>query len=243
MSLDRSLLVILPPGYDDATETRYPVLYMHDGQSVFAAWRIDEIMKPLVAAGQMQTVIVVAIFNGGSQEARFSDYTPSRNSQFSRSGNADAYGRMIVEELKPIVDAEYRTLPGPENTAIGGTSLGGLVSMYLALKYPAVFGKAAVMSPSVWWDNQMIIREVKRVSSKPSVKLWLDVGTEEGANSIAQTKTLRDALIQKGWKRDFDLKYLEGKGGEHNEESFARRAPEMLKYLFPSVRNTGTPKH
>ena len=240
MSQERSMLVMLPPGYDEAKEKRYPVLYMHDGQSVFVNWRIDELTQPLFTNGQMQPIIIVAIFNGDSQEERFNDYTPTRDSRFAKSGNADAYGRMIVEELKPIIDAEYRTLPDQANTGIGGTSLGGLVSIYLALKYPATFGKAAVMSPSVWWDNQMIVREVKRINAKPPVKVWLDVGTEEGSRSIAETKALRDALLEKGWKRDSDLKYFEAKGAEHNEKAFARRAPEVLKYLFPAKPDAAT---
>jgi predicted alpha/beta superfamily hydrolase len=237
MKQERKILVMLPAEYDASPQTRYPVLYMHDGQSVFVNWRIDELMEPLFAANQMRPIIVVAIFNGDSQEARFSDYTPTRHSRYPKSGNADLYGRMIVEELKPIVDSEYRTASDQTNTGIGGTSLGGLVSLYLALKYPNVFGKAAVMSPSVWWDNQMILREVKKLNSKPAQKIWLDIGMEEGG-AIAATKALRDALLAKGWRSDFDLKYFEAKGAEHEEKAFARRAPDMLKYLFPPTTKT-----
>jgi predicted alpha/beta superfamily hydrolase len=232
MKQERKILVMLPAEYDASPQTKYPVLYMHDGQMIFVHWRIDELMEPLFAAHQLQPIIVVAIFNGDSQEERFSDYTPTRDSKFAKSGNADLYGRMIVEELKPIVDSEYRTASDQANTAIGGTSLGGLVSLYLALKYPNTFGKVAVMSPSVWWDKQMILREVKKLNTKPAQRIWLDIGTEEGSGYIAATKALRDALIAKGWKQDSDLKYFEAKGGEHDEKSFARRAPEMLKYLF-----------
>lgn len=241
MSQERKFLVMLPAEYDSSPQTRYPVLYMHDGQRVFVDWRIDELMAPLVAANQMQPIIVVAIFNGDSQEERFSDYTPTRDSKFAKSGNADLYGRMIVEELKAIMDSEFRTSPEPANTAIGGTSLGGLVSIYLALKYPNIFGKAAVMSPSVWWDNQMILREVKKLNSKPAQKIWLDIGTAEGNLSIAGTKALRDALMAKGWQSESDLKYFEAKGAEHDEKSFARRAPEMLKYLFRPTTKTAAP--
>lgn len=233
MKRERSMLVLLPPGYEEASEKRYPVLYMHDGQSVVVTWRLDDLVRPLFANGQIQPLIVVAIFNNQTQEGRFDDYTPTRDSKFGKSGNADLYGRMIVEELKPIIDTEYRTLSDPANTGIGGTSLGGLVSIYLALKYPTKFGKAAVMSPSIWWDNKMIISYVKRVTPKPTVKIWLDVGTRESPRSIPLAKELRDALLEKGWKSDVDLKYYEANGAEHAEEWFARRAPEVLKYLFP----------
>jgi predicted alpha/beta superfamily hydrolase len=233
MKRERSVLVLLPPGYEEASEKRYPVLYMHDGQGVVVTWRLDDLVRPLFANGQIQPVIVVAIFNNQTQEGRFDDYTPTRDSKFAKSGNADLYGRMIVEELKPIIDTEYRTLPDPANTGIGGTSLGGLVSLYLALKYPTKFGKAAVMSPSVWWDKKVIISNVKRVAAKPPIKIWLDIGARESPQSIAQVKELRDALLEKGWKSDVDLKYFEASGADHDEASFARRAPDVLKYLFP----------
>lgn len=229
---DRTMVVMLPPGYDDHPEKRYPVLYMHDGQQVFVVWRLDELAATLVAAGQATPIIIVAIYNGDTQESRFEDYTPTGLARAAKSGNADRYGRLIQEEIKPAIDKEFRTLPDPANTAIGGASLGGLVSMYLALKNPETFGKAVVMSPSVWWDDQVIVREVKKLSAKPALKIWLDVGTEEGGQRIAETKALRDALIKKGWQIDADLKYFEAKGAEHNDKAFARRAPEMLKFLF-----------
>lgn len=229
---DRTMVVMLPPGYDEHPEKRYPVLYMHDGQQVFVVWRLDELAKPLVAAGQATPIIIVAIYNGDTQESRFEDYTPTRLARAAKSGNAARYGRLIREEIKPAIDKEFRTLPDPANTAIGGASLGGLVSMYLALKNPETFGKAVVMSPSVWWDDQVIVREVKKLTAKPALKIWLDVGTEEGGQRIAETKALRDALIKKGWQIDSDLKYFEAKGAEHNDKAFARRAPEMLKFLF-----------
>ncbi len=240
MSQERSMLVMLPPGYDESAEKRYPVLYMHDGQSVSVNWRIDELAQPLFANRQIEPIIFVAIFNGDTQEERFSDYTPTRDSRFAKSGNADGYGRMIIRELKPIVDAEYRTLADQANTGIAGTSLGGLVSLYLALKYPATFGKVAVMSPSVWWDNRVIIRDVKSINSKPASRIWLDIGAQESSPSIADARLLRDALLAKGWKPDSDLRYFEAKGAEHSEKAFARRAPEVLKYLFPGQGSAPT---
>jgi len=230
---DHAMVVMLPPGYDDHPEKRYPVLYMHDGQQVFVVWRLDELGKTLVEAGQASPIIIVAIYNGDTQESRFEDYTPTHLARAAKSGNADRYGRLIREEIKPAIDKEFRTLPNPANTAIGGASLGGLVSIYLALKNPETFGKVAVMSPSVWWDDQVIVREVKKLSLKPSLRIWLDVGTEEGSQRIPETKALRDALIKKGWQIDSDLKYFEAKGAEHNDKAFARRSPEMLKFLFP----------
>jgi predicted alpha/beta superfamily hydrolase len=230
---DRNVFVWLPPDYNSETSRRYPVLYMHDGASVFFTWRIDEIAKPLVVSRQIEPLIIVMVSNGGTQDDRFDEYTPTRSAGFSSGGKADSYGRMLVEELKPFIDSEYRTLTDAANTGLGGTSLGGLVSLYLGLKHPTVFGRLAVMSPSVWWDNKLIVRQVKKLDSKPGMRIWLDIGTAEGAPSISDVKELRDVLVKKGWKLDSDLMYFEAKGAEHNEESFARRAGLMLKYLFP----------
>jgi predicted alpha/beta superfamily hydrolase len=98
------------------------------------------------------------VSNGGTQEDRFDEYTPTRPPSFKSGGKADSHGRMLVEEVKPLIDSEYRTLADAPNTGLGGTSLGGLVSLYLGLQHPSIFGKLAVMSPSIWWDNKLIVR-------------------------------------------------------------------------------------
>jgi predicted alpha/beta superfamily hydrolase len=231
----RRIFVWLPPGYDTETTRRYPVLYMHDGESVFFNWRIDEIAKPLITAGQIEPLIIVMIPNGGTQEDRFDDYTPTHPVGVTAGGKADAYGRMIVEELKPFIDSEFRTLADAPNTALGGSSLGGLASLYLGIKYPAVFGKLAAFSPSVWWDDRVLLRKVKALKAKPETRIWLDIGTAEGQQSVADAKDLRDALVKKGWALGTDLNYFEAKGAEHEEKAFALRAAPMLKFLFPAA--------
>lgn len=236
----RDIIVWLPPGYESESAKRYPVLYMHDGVSVFNKWHIDEIAKPLIASRQIEPLIIVMVSNGGSQNDRFDDYTPTRMSNLKSGGKADFYGQMLVEELKPLIDSQFRTLPDAPNTALGGTSLGGLVSLYLGLKHPTVFGKLAVMSPSVWWDGKLIVRKVKALSSKPSLRIWLDIGKGEGSRAIGEVKELRDALVKKGWVLDSDLMYFEDKRGTHDEESFKKRAEPMLKYLFLPTLNSGS---
>ncbi|HEX8707267.1 MAG TPA: alpha/beta hydrolase-fold protein [Pyrinomonadaceae bacterium] len=230
---NRQVAVWLPPGYDSEPSRRYPVLYMQDGGSVLVVWRMDEIAKPLILARQIEPLIIVMVSNGGTQDDRFDEYTPTRAVGFKSGGKADSYGRMLTEELKPFIDSEYRTLPDAAHTALGGTSLGGLVSLYLGLKYPTVFGRLAVMSPSVWWDNKMIVGKVKKLTPKPATRIWLDIGTGEGQRVVGEVKELRDALVKSGWVLNSDLMYFEAKGGEHNDESFVRRVEPMLKYLFP----------
>ena len=105
--------------------------------------------------------------------------------------------------------------------------------MYLGLEHPKVFGKLALMSPSVWWDDRMIIKKVKKLPAKQSSRIWLDIGANEGDKAVDGVKQLCDALTARGWAKNADLSCLEIKGAEHNEKAFAGRAGQVLKYLFP----------
>lgn len=239
LTKDRHVVVWLPPGYDSEPDKRYPVLYMHDGGSVVVNWRIDEIAKPLITSRQVEALIIVMVYNGGTQDDRFDEYTPTKTPNVRSGGKADAYGRMLVEELKPFIDSQYRTLTDPANTGLGGASLGGLVSLYLGLKYPNVFGKVSVMSPSVWWDRKLIVRDVKDLKAKPDLRIWLDIGTREGPRAVDDVKELRDALVKKGWVLNRNLVYFEAEGGAHTEDAFARRAEPMMKYLFAQQKTGG----
>jgi predicted alpha/beta superfamily hydrolase len=240
LSKERDIIVWLPPGYFDAESTkRYPVLYMHDGGAVFVLWRIDEIAKSLITSGQVEPLIIVMVYNGGTGEARFDEYTPTRPSGFRNGGKIDSYGRMLVEELKPFIDRELRTLPDAANTGLGGASLGAIASLHLGLIYPTVFGKLAVVSPSVWWDNKLMVRNVKALKSKPDLRIWLDIGTGEGPRVVDEARELRDAFVKQGWILNSDLMYFEAKGSAHNDKAFAQRAGQILKYLFPQRTNRG----
>ena len=233
MASTREIIVWLPPGYTTDTEKRYPVLYMHDGQNVYLEWRIDDIAKPLIAANQVKPLIIVMVANGGTAESRADDYTWTKPSNAKAGGKGDAYGRMLVEELKPFIDKTYRTLPDAPNTGVAGASLGGIISLHLGLKYPDVFGRLGVMSPSVWWDNNLVLRDVRAVKPRPPARVWLDIGASEPPGSRRGAQELRDTLRSKGWTLGSDVSYFELPGGTHDEASFARRAGDMLKFLFP----------
>ena len=236
---DRTVMVYLPPGYDPATADRYPVLYLHDGQNVFDEatsfrgdeWHVDETAQELITAGRIDPIIVVGVYNTGLH--RVDEYTPTPSADGESGGHADDYGRMLVEELKPFIDATYKTFPSAANTAIGGSSLGGLLTMHLGLRYPTAFGKLAVLSPSVWWDNRVILREVEAISGKRPQRIWLDAGVREGERVINDARLLRDALIEKGWVLEEDLMYFEAEDGEHNERSWGARVGPVLEFLFP----------
>ena len=234
LSATRQIIVWLPPGYATETEKRYPVLYLHDGQNVYLEWRIDDIAKPLIAAKQLEPVIIVMVANGGTPESRADDYTWTKPSNSRAGGKATDYVRMLVEELKPFIDKQYRTMRDASNTGVGGASFGGIVSLHLGINHSDVFGKLAVMSPSVWWDNQIVLRDVRSLKSRPAARIWLDVGAAETESTRRGAKELRDALVRKGWTLGSDLTYYELPGGTHDEESFAKRAGDMLKFLFPA---------
>src|SRR2546423_8719775 len=171
----RTLIVYVPPGYDADIHTRYPVLYMHDGQNLFDPstafggneWRLDDTAEELIEHGAIEPLIIVGIHNTGEQ--RIHEYTPTVDPKLG-GGKADLYGRMLVEEIKPFIEGTYRTSHGPENAGLGGSSLGGLVTLHLGLTYPHIFGKLAVLSPSVWWDNKAILREIEQLPKKLPMK-------------------------------------------------------------------------
>lgn len=238
----RDVIVYLPPDYNSTPDKRYPVLYLHDGQNLFDAatafagneWGLDELAEKLIQDGEIQPLIIVGIYNAG--EKRIAEYTHVRDRR-GRGGRARAYAKMLVEELKPFVDGEYRTLRDVENTGLGGSSLGGLITLYLGLHYPHVFGKLIVMSPSVWWANQAILRETRKLRQKSDQKIWLDVGTCEGKDAetcVQQAQALRDALIHKGWQLERDLRYVEDEGAGHDERAWGFRMRDALAFLFPA---------
>jgi predicted alpha/beta superfamily hydrolase len=243
---DRNVIVYLPPGYDKDKQRHYSVLYLHDGQNLFDGatsfipgqeWRVDEAAQSLIAAGKIEPLIIVGVYNAGKD--RIDEYTPVQEPKYKGGGKADLYGRLLVEELKPFIDKTYRTKKDAAHTGLGGSSLGGLLSLYLGLKYPNVFGRLAVVSPSVWWANNYIVQYVEAQKKRPPLRIWLDIGTKEGGNATeAQTtvdgaRLLKETLIKMGWKSGKDLKYFEAQGAEHNERAWAARVEQILEFLFP----------
>ena len=236
----RDILVYLPPQYATQPRRRFPVLYLHDGQNLFDGatsfipgkeWQVDETAQKLIRTGAIAPLIIVGIYNTGNH--RIDEYTPTRDPKTGHGGDADAYGRMLTRELKPFIDRTYRTHRSGTNTGLGGSSLGALVTLYLGMKYPHVFGKLAVMSPSVWWNNRIILRRVAEMHGKPNARIWLDIGTGEGERTVQDARDLRDALVAKGFVEGRDLAYLEAQGAGHNELAWAHRVADLLQFLYP----------
>jgi predicted alpha/beta superfamily hydrolase len=232
----RTLRIYLPPSYSQNPLKRYPVLYMHDGQNLFEAstayggveWRVDETANDLMNNGQMDEVIVVGIDNGGAN--RIYEYTPCCDPQYG-GGGANVYERFMLETVKPYIDQNYRTLKSNKNTALMGSSLGGLVSFYIGRRNPAVFSKLAGLSSSFWWNNQMLTREVEASTTKVPVNIYIDAGTS--SDGLTETTRMRDALVADGYVQGADLYYYVAQGAGHNEAAWAARLHLPLKYLFP----------
>jgi len=240
----RDILVYVPPGYRRFSRKSYPVLYLHDGQNVFDAatsfggveWGVDETSERLIRTRIIEPVIVVAVANIG--EDRVHEYTPTpgvietkgRRKKRSR-GIARLYGNFLMEELKPYIDRKYRTKPDPEFTGLGGSSLGGLVTLAIGILNPDAFRRLMVMSPSIWWDDFAIYRLVDSIKRKPPLKIWVDTGTAEPG--WEQTRELCKRLVEKGWKPGKDLLYMEADHGDHSEAAWAARVEPALSFLFP----------
>lgn len=238
----RDILVYLPRGYRRSVTKRYPILYLQDGQNLFDAatayngveWGVDETAQRLIGSRLVEPLIIVAVDNAGKD--RIHEYAPTRGlidpEKKRRSrGLARNYSRFLVEELKPFIDREYRTRQDPPSTGIGGSSLGGLLAICAGLWFSDVFNKLAVMSPSVWWDDCVILTMVDELDHKLPLKIWLDVGTAEPG--WENTRKLRDGLVEKGWRLNDDLQYSEVEGAGHEEAAWAFRIDPVLRFLFP----------
>ena len=232
----RRIFVYLPPGYQANEAKRYPVLYLFDGANSFVVWEVDETARLLIEAAQIEPLIIVGVEHGGTWDERTDEYTPTRFK--GRGGKGDDTASMLVEEVKPFIDREYRTLPDAPHTGLGGASLAGILALHIGLRYPNTFGKIAIMSPSVWWDDGVILQGVKSLTARPAQRIWLDVGAEEGF-MVKDAKRLRDALIAKGWALDSDLYYFEEKRATHEDMAWARRMPKILRFLYPATKVGG----
>jgi predicted alpha/beta superfamily hydrolase len=240
LSTRRDVLVYVPPGYDES-KARYPVFYLQDGQNLFDPatafagqdWRADVTADEMIRSGEIEPVILVGIYH--TDVRRVSEYTPTRDRRIRKGGNASRYAHALAREIKPFIDREYRTLKDAGNSAVGGSSLGGLAALVAGLEYPRVFGGLAILSPSVWWDGRSIITAVRNFRPRIRPRTWLDVGTAEGDNpraSVEDARLLRAALIENGWREGCDLEYREIEGASHNEAAWGARFGAVLAYLF-----------
>jgi predicted alpha/beta superfamily hydrolase len=246
---DRFLRVWLPPGYDDPqdTERRYPVLYLNDGQNLFepatsfngVEWQVDETADRLIREGAVAPVIIVGIDNTGKDRIR--EYMPHRSFQpIMLRVQGTRYPSFLIKEVIPFVARHYRVASGPENTGLGGSSLGALISVYTAAVRPGVFGRLLLESPSLWASNRQIIRESRRVRRWPE-RVFLATGTAEAGRPSRDQSMVDDvrelaAIITRAGADDHHLKLIVEEGATHNESAWARRFPDALAFLFGGPR-------
>ena len=239
----RDLIVYVPPGYDRHPERSYPVLYMHDGQNLFdgrtsfvpgKSWQMREHADAAIEAGEVEPLVIVGIYNTGDR--RLAEYTFERNWQMG-GGDAEAYGQLITRELMPWIATQYRVREDRESTGMGGSSLGGLATLYLGLRHPERFGKLAALSPSVWWNHKSILgylnEHAPQLWERP--RLWLDVGDKEGQRTLRDTEHLARRLKANGWRPGETMHFERVHGGTHDEASWSERVRPMLRFLFPAA--------
>ena len=228
----RDVITYLPPSYGSGTR-RYPVIYMHDGQNLFddatsfaEEWRVDNTMNALSKVGL--EAIVVGIYNTG--ETRLNEYSPFADSE-GRGGDGDRYLDFLIDTLKPRIDHDFRTRPGPRSTLVAGSSMGGLISLYAFFRRPDIFGKAGAMSPSLWFADRAVIDFIEAAPYVPG-QIYLDVGTLEGKETVTDVRRLREVLLGKGYRRHRDLVYVEAKGAGHSEAAWSQRLHFAVDFLL-----------
>lgn len=232
LNRQRTIRLYLPPGYDEGTDT-YPVVYMHDGQNLFddatsyvGEWGVDENLNELSRTSDLN-LIVVGIDNG--REHRNTELIPWENERIGQP-EGDAYMRFVVEVVKPYIDREYRTRPGREHTAIMGSSLGGLISHYAIYKYPQVFSKAGIFSPSYWVSDKVF--ELTRDNPVPEdARLYLLVGGKEGEMMYEPMERMYQLIKDMGHPAGY-IAAKNNPEGKHNEPFWRSEFKEAILWLF-----------
>jgi enterochelin esterase-like enzyme len=241
----RFLRVWLPPGYDDAENSgrHYPVFYLNDGQNLFETatafagieWQVDETADRLIREGVVPPLIVVGLDNATKDRIR--EYMPYRSMHpVMLRVQGRYYPDFLMKEVMPFVERSYRVASGPENTGLGGSSLGGLIALYTAMARPGVIGRLLLESPSLWASGRQLIRESRSVREWPE-RIFLAAGTNE-AGSVERSRTVVDdvrelaAILRRAVLSEQRLRLVIKDGAGHNEAAWAERFPEALQFLF-----------
>lgn len=250
--LPRHVDVWLPPGYDE-TEQRYPVLYLHDGQNCFdavdcpfpVAWDVQHALSRLIVAGAARPAVLVAIWN--IPERRYLEYRPARpflrlsaharrlvTQGLGGMPGSDAYLDFIVGELKPFIDATYRTLPGRAETGVMGSSMGGLISLYALCEHPEVFGRAACVSTHWPAVEGVIVPYLREQLPDPTThRLYFDHGTATLDGLYAPLQAQVDAILAtSGYRRGNNWQTVVFPGAGHDEAAWQARVHIPLRFLL-----------
>ncbi|WP_167855561.1 alpha/beta hydrolase-fold protein [Hymenobacter fodinae] len=232
----RRIWVYLPTDYNSNPAKRYAVLYMHDGQNVFDActsfsgeWGVDETLSQLQQKGLDDAgCIVIAVDNGGAE--RLNELSPWRNTEYG-GGQGEHYVDFLVHTLKPYVDAHYRTLTGREFTGLAGSSMGGLISTYAALRYPQVYSKVGVFSPAFWFAKDSLFQYVRQHPASPATRFYFVSGTAESETMVPLMQAMRDSLQRNGVPAG-NMAYSTPADGKHAEWFWKREFPAAYRWLY-----------
>lgn len=227
----RTVDVYIPDSYGDGRR-RYPAVYMHDGQNLSdpsiafggKTWSLHEGLAWL--AERDIEPIVVGLHNTPGRLAEYSPFADAKHG----GGDGDRYTRFLIDTVKPRIDSAFRTKKDRDSTVVAGSSMGGLISLYAFFRRPSPFGRAAVLSPSIWFGGREILRFVEKARTTRG-RLYVDVGTDEGVGTLRNARALNQLLRRKGYRRD-TLAYLEAEGARHQESDWAWRLPQALEFLL-----------
>jgi len=237
----RMLRVWLPPGYESADQrgTRYPVMYLNDGQDLFDVctsifnaqeWRVDETATALIQSGKLPPLIVVGIDNAGKRD-RPKEYLPFPDDTLTpplpRVHGKD-YPKFLLDEVMPFINREYRTDPDPAKTGLGGSSYGAGIALYTVMRYPGRFGKLLLESPSLYAHDNYLLRKAARFTRWPE-KVFIGVGSIN--EPVDDVHRLQDTLRHQGLGVP-RLLVVEQQGAAHNEEAWAQRFARALQFLY-----------
>ncbi|MFN4122097.1 MAG: alpha/beta hydrolase-fold protein [Flavobacteriales bacterium] len=237
LNRNRRIWLYLPNDYQSAPNKRYPVIYMHDGQNLFdqvtsfsGEWQVDETLRNLQNQGDYGA-IVVGIDNGGIN--RINEYSPWVHPQHG-GGQGDLYIDFIRNTLKPYIDQNYRTLPQAQNTGLIGSSMGGLISLYGATKFPQVFGKAGIFSPSIWFARNDVFSFISNQSfTGIPFRAYFVGGTNESSTMVSDMQSARNNLVQAGANAQ-EIQLVTHTDGAHSEWYWRREFPAAYQFLFPA---------
>jgi predicted alpha/beta superfamily hydrolase len=249
---ERTVSIWLPERYAES-DGRYDVLYMHDGQNLFApsrswtgvSWGVEETAQALIDAGAIRPIIVVGIWH---PEKRWAEYMPQKalggtSADQARATNllggpprSDTYLRFIVEELKPYIDSHYHTNPDAAHTAIMGSSMGGLISIYAVCEYPHIFGIAGCLSTHwVAGDGAVVDYLRTALPAAGQHRLWFDYGTEElDASYEPFQQAVDEMLLLQGYQHGVDWITRRFDGAGHSEQAWRDRLHLSLTFLLPN---------
>jgi predicted alpha/beta superfamily hydrolase len=229
----RRISILLPNGYGSSSKS-YPVLYLHDGQNLFDGggpfgnWAVDEKLSEMARKG-MGDIIVVAIDH--AEEERVLEFSPFKETKWGK-GDGKKYLKFLVETLKPHIDKNFRTLKERESTGVGGSSMGGLISIYAGLRYPSVFGKLMIFSPSLWITPKIYFDAINFHQPYPT-DIYLYAGGAESVNMVGNVERLKqilEARNKEGTKVNIELNI--DPNGKHEEWYWSKEFPTALEFLY-----------